>query len=134
MEDGRSLHTFAQYSLLYWDGGLFDSLCIKPPPHHPMRSGKGLPNTHISSRIKALATPFRSRVRRNKGGGGGCGSPVVKISDHGRHAMSSSPVPLKTHRVGQRCTLMLSRAETSSHWCGVVVRRGGASSCVVHVT
>ncbi|GFW27517.1 uncharacterized protein TNCV_163571 [Trichonephila clavipes] len=38
---------------------------------------------------------------------------------------SSSPVPLKTRRVGQRCTLDLSRAETSSHWCGVVVRRRG---------
>ncbi|GFT84242.1 DUF1758 domain-containing protein [Trichonephila clavipes] len=37
----------------------------------------------------------------------------------------SSPVPLKTRRVGQRCTLNLSRAETSSRWCGVVVRRGG---------
>ncbi|GFW36477.1 uncharacterized protein TNCV_1344381 [Trichonephila clavipes] len=46
----------------------------------------------------------------------------------------SSPVPLKTHRVEQRCTLNLSRAETSSRWCGVVVRRGGASSGVVHVT
>ncbi|GFW27655.1 uncharacterized protein TNCV_765371 [Trichonephila clavipes] len=39
--------------------------------------------------------------------------------------MGSSPVSLKTRRVGQRCTLNLSRAETSSHWCGVVVRRGG---------
>ncbi|GFW31180.1 sterile alpha motif domain-containing protein 5 [Trichonephila clavipes] len=38
---------------------------------------------------------------------------------------SSSPVPLKIRRVGQRCTLNLSRAETSSCWCGVVVRRGG---------
>ncbi|GFV67724.1 uncharacterized protein TNCV_4624041 [Trichonephila clavipes] len=47
---------------------------------------------------------------------------------------SSSPVPLKTRRVGQRCTLNLSRAETSSHWCGVIVRRRGASSGVVHVT
>ncbi|GFV00732.1 uncharacterized protein TNCV_1385511 [Trichonephila clavipes] len=47
---------------------------------------------------------------------------------------SSSPVPLKTRRVGQRCTLNLSRAETSSRWCGVVVRRGGASSGVIHVT
>ncbi|GFV32177.1 uncharacterized protein TNCV_1674651 [Trichonephila clavipes] len=47
---------------------------------------------------------------------------------------SSSPVPLKTCHVGQRCTLNLSRAETSSRWCGVVVRRGGASSDVVHVT
>ncbi|GFW40238.1 uncharacterized protein TNCV_1696461 [Trichonephila clavipes] len=46
----------------------------------------------------------------------------------------SSPVPLKTRRVGQRCTLNLSRAETSSRWCGVVVRTGGASSGVVHVT
>ncbi|GFV73253.1 uncharacterized protein TNCV_317731 [Trichonephila clavipes] len=37
---------------------------------------------------------------------------------------SSSPVPLKTHRVEQRCTLNLSRAEMSTRWCGVVVRRG----------
>ncbi|GFX11812.1 uncharacterized protein TNCV_2995971 [Trichonephila clavipes] len=64
----------------------------------------------------------------------GCGSPVVKASNHGRHVMRSIPVPLKTRRVGQRCTLNLSRAETSSRWCGVVVRRGGASSGVVHVT
>ncbi|GFX00310.1 uncharacterized protein TNCV_1273051 [Trichonephila clavipes] len=47
---------------------------------------------------------------------------------------SSSPVPIKTHRVGQRCSLNLSRAETSSRWWGGVVRRGGASSDVVHVT
>ncbi|GFW80688.1 hypothetical protein TNCV_3235401 [Trichonephila clavipes] len=31
---------------------------------------------------------------------------------------SSSPVPLKTHHVGQRCTLNLSRAEMSSRGCG----------------
>ncbi|GFU22898.1 uncharacterized protein TNCV_2659351, partial [Trichonephila clavipes] len=47
---------------------------------------------------------------------------------------SSSPVPLKTRHVGQRCTLNLSKAETSSRWCGVVVRRGGVSSGVVHAT
>ncbi|GFV31685.1 hypothetical protein TNCV_3076341 [Trichonephila clavipes] len=34
---------------------------------------------------------------------------------------SSSPVPLKNCRGGMRCTLNLSRAETSSRWCGVVV-------------
>ncbi|GFU12730.1 uncharacterized protein TNCV_54701 [Trichonephila clavipes] len=56
--------------------------------------------------------------------GAGCGSPVVRVSDHGRYVMSSSPVPLKTRRVGQRCTLDLSTAETSSRWCGAVVRRG----------
>ncbi|GFX08032.1 uncharacterized protein TNCV_1237122 [Trichonephila clavipes] len=49
-----------------------------------------------------------------------CGSPVVRVSDHGRYVMSSSPVPQKIRRVGQRCTLNLSRAETSSRWCGVV--------------
>ncbi|GFW98797.1 uncharacterized protein TNCV_2837581 [Trichonephila clavipes] len=47
---------------------------------------------------------------------------------------NSSPVPLKTRRAGQRCTLNLSRAETSYRWCGVVVRRGSASSGAVHVT
>ncbi|GFX99959.1 uncharacterized protein TNCV_259961 [Trichonephila clavipes] len=55
----------------------------------------------------------------------GCGSPVVKVSDHDRHVMSSSPVPLKTRRVGELCMLNLSRAQTSSRWCGVVVRGGG---------
>ncbi|GFY25641.1 hypothetical protein TNCV_2487611 [Trichonephila clavipes] len=64
----------------------------------------------------------------------GCGSPVIKVSYHSRHVMSSSPVPLKTSYVGQQCTLNLSRAKTSSSWCGVVVRRGDASSGVIHVT
>ncbi|GFW76228.1 uncharacterized protein TNCV_3800631 [Trichonephila clavipes] len=47
---------------------------------------------------------------------------------------SSSPVPLKTHRVGPRGTLNLSRDETSSRWCGVVVRRVGFRLGAVHVT
>ncbi|GFW77040.1 uncharacterized protein TNCV_2724701 [Trichonephila clavipes] len=65
---------------------------------------------------------------------------VAAVAEWYRHRIvagfvtSSSPVPLKTRRVGQRCTLNPSRAETSSRWCGVVVRRGGASSGVVHVT
>ncbi|GFU89834.1 uncharacterized protein TNCV_4742751 [Trichonephila clavipes] len=37
---------------------------------------------------------------------------------------SSSPVPLKIRRVWGRCTLNLSRAQTSSCWSGVVVKRG----------
>ncbi|GFY15862.1 hypothetical protein TNCV_1285071 [Trichonephila clavipes] len=60
--------------------------------------------------------------------------PVVKVSDHDKHVMSSSPVPLKTRRIGERCTLNMSRAQTSSHRGGVVVRRGGTSSGVVPVT
>ncbi|GFV64079.1 uncharacterized protein TNCV_2461061 [Trichonephila clavipes] len=47
---------------------------------------------------------------------------------------SSSLVPVKTRRVGERGTLNLSRAQTSSRVCGVVVRRVGASSGIVHVT
>ncbi|GFV58788.1 uncharacterized protein TNCV_3731261 [Trichonephila clavipes] len=43
---------------------------------------------------------------------------------------SSSQVPLKTRRVGQRCTLNLSSAETFSRWCGVVFRRGGVPAQV----
>ncbi|GFV69235.1 uncharacterized protein TNCV_3861581 [Trichonephila clavipes] len=65
---------------------------------------------------------------------GGCGSSVIRVSDHARHVMSSSPVPLKNRRVEQRSTLNQSRAETSSQWCGVVVRRGGASAGVIHAT
>ncbi|GFS49090.1 uncharacterized protein TNCV_2409671 [Trichonephila clavipes] len=34
--------------------------------------------------------------------------------------MSSSPVPLKTSRVGERSKLNSSRAQTSSLWCGVL--------------
>ncbi|GFX25406.1 uncharacterized protein TNCV_1423901 [Trichonephila clavipes] len=67
---------------------------------------------------------IQSRSGKRFSNCGGCGSPVVKVSNHGRHVMSSILVPLKTSRVGQRCTLNLSRAETSSRWCGVVVRRG----------
>ncbi|GFV72725.1 hypothetical protein TNCV_1951941 [Trichonephila clavipes] len=52
----------------------------------------------------------------------GHGSNVVKVSgDVAGLEMSSSPVPLETRRVGEKCTLNLSRAQTSSHWCAVVV-------------
>ncbi|GFT52962.1 uncharacterized protein TNCV_2202671 [Trichonephila clavipes] len=46
-------------------------------------------------------------------------------------AKSSSTVPLKTRHVEKRCMLNLSTAQTSSRWCGVVVRKGSASSGVV---
>ncbi|GFX68846.1 uncharacterized protein TNCV_3865451 [Trichonephila clavipes] len=71
---------------------------------------------------------------------GGCHLRLVTVAEWSRYQIvaglvtSSSPVPLKTRCVGERCTFNLSRAQTSSLWCGVVVRRGGASSGVVHVT
>ncbi|GFV89175.1 hypothetical protein TNCV_4913741 [Trichonephila clavipes] len=55
----------------------------------------------------------------------GCGfdsSPVAAVAEWYRHRIvvgfvtSSSLVPLKTHWVGQRCALKLSRAEASSRW------------------
>ncbi|GFT01373.1 hypothetical protein TNCV_3215041 [Trichonephila clavipes] len=64
----------------------------------------------------------------------GRSSLVVNVSDRGWLVTSSSPVPLKNRCVGERCTLNLSTAETSSRWCGVVVRKGGASSSVVLIT
>ncbi|GFU37322.1 hypothetical protein TNCV_4273101 [Trichonephila clavipes] len=42
--------------------------------------------------------------------------------------MNSSLVPLKILRIEERCTLNLSRAQTSTRWSGVVVRRRDASS------
>ncbi|GFU24576.1 uncharacterized protein TNCV_2265201 [Trichonephila clavipes] len=48
---------------------------------------------------------------------------MVNASDRGWKVTSSSPVPLKTRRVGQQCTLNLSRAEMYSRWCIVVVRK-----------
>ncbi|GFY28338.1 uncharacterized protein TNCV_4396701 [Trichonephila clavipes] len=47
---------------------------------------------------------------------------------------SSSPVPLKTHRVGERCTLNLSIAQTSSCWSGEVVKRGQLKYHPRHLT
>ncbi|GFU53590.1 hypothetical protein TNCV_3994671 [Trichonephila clavipes] len=48
--------------------------------------------------------------------------------------MSSSPVPLKTRHVGERCTLNLSRAQTSSCWSGGVVKRGQLKYHPRHLT
>ncbi|GFV61563.1 uncharacterized protein TNCV_4543951 [Trichonephila clavipes] len=52
----------------------------------------------------------------------GSGSRVVKVSDHGRHVMISGPVPLRTRRVGETCTLNLSRSQTSPRCCGSLER------------
>ncbi|GFU66790.1 uncharacterized protein TNCV_1233231 [Trichonephila clavipes] len=63
------------------------------------------------------------------------GHPVAAVAKWPRYrivaGLVTSPVPLNG-RIGERCTLSLSRAQMS-YWCGVVVRRGVASSGVVHV-
>ncbi|GFW43329.1 hypothetical protein TNCV_2923771 [Trichonephila clavipes] len=47
---------------------------------------------------------------------------------------SSRPVPLKARRVGNRYTLILSRAQTSSCWSGEVVKRGQHKYCPRHLS
>ncbi|GFW46800.1 hypothetical protein TNCV_2981561 [Trichonephila clavipes] len=49
-----------------------------------------------------MAQDSEVRCRQFSGSFVGCGSPVVKVSDHGRHVMSSNPVPLKTHHPSSR--------------------------------
>ncbi|GFY02546.1 hypothetical protein TNCV_3504261 [Trichonephila clavipes] len=46
----------------------------------------------------------------------------------GQCVTSTRLVPRKTRRVEERYTLNLSRAQTSSRWCGLVVRRWDESS------
>ncbi|GFY25503.1 uncharacterized protein TNCV_2486231 [Trichonephila clavipes] len=78
----------------------------------------------VAGEIREMPGVFanvRHSLRRQSNSLNGCGSPVVKVMDHGRHVTSSSPVPLKTRRVGQRFMLNLSRAETSSRWCSAVI-------------
>ncbi|GFX45536.1 uncharacterized protein TNCV_2740731 [Trichonephila clavipes] len=72
--------------------------------------------------IGKLIFPYLYLEARDRSGRG---SQVVKVWDRGWHVTSSSQVPVKTCRVGKRLTLNLSRAQTSSRWCGEVVRRGG---------
>ncbi|GFV29494.1 hypothetical protein TNCV_2728751 [Trichonephila clavipes] len=59
----------------------------------------------------------KKKTENRRHGGQGIGLWLVC------HA-SSSPVPLKTRRVGERCMFTLSRFQLSSHWCDVVVKRG----------
>ncbi|GFV60198.1 uncharacterized protein TNCV_1924401, partial [Trichonephila clavipes] len=65
-----------------------------------------------------LSCKTTDSYRSSSGRCRGCGSPVVKVSDHVRHVMSSSSVPLKTHRVEERC---------SSRWCVATTNGVGVS-------
>ncbi|GFW12093.1 hypothetical protein TNCV_4531581 [Trichonephila clavipes] len=109
-------------------------------------SGRNYPPTNKNTLIRALTGEWDKLpqqlldnvVQSMPGpilGYRGSSSLVVKVTDSWlAYHVISSPVPLKTHRVGAQCTLNLSRARTSTHWCGVAVRRGGTVSGVVLVT
>ncbi|GFV01938.1 hypothetical protein TNCV_4978891 [Trichonephila clavipes] len=60
-------------------------------------------------------------------------NPVATVAEWSGRIVAglvTSPVTLKTRRAEKLCTLNLSRAQSSSRWCGVVVRRRGACSSV----
>ncbi|GFX25454.1 hypothetical protein TNCV_1998551 [Trichonephila clavipes] len=77
------------------DGECLNSDFVKENPKNLKQSQKVQKILSNTSLLTASGLPCE---------GEGCGSPVVKVSNHGRHVMSSIPVPLKTRRVGQRCT------------------------------
>ncbi|GFV43763.1 RNA-directed DNA polymerase from mobile element jockey [Trichonephila clavipes] len=69
-------------------------------------------NSYLVNRtFKSTNQEARSQSRPR-----GRGSLVVKVSDCGWLATSSSPVPQKTRRVWKRCTLNPSGAQTSCRW------------------
>ncbi|GFV25466.1 histone-lysine N-methyltransferase SETMAR [Trichonephila clavipes] len=85
--------------------------------------GKTIWVTEKKEEVKKEDT-FRGRAEPIKGGLSSLKKDVAAVAEWYRYRIvaclvtSSIPVPLKTRRVGQRCTLNLSRAETSSRWCG----------------
>ncbi|GFW75786.1 transposable element Tc1 transposase [Trichonephila clavipes] len=77
------------------------------------------------SQSEAKPPVFNSQKACNTSNGSG--SQVVEVSDHAWPCHEFEPSTTKTRRVGQRCTLNLSRAETSSCWCGVIGQKQGRS-------
>ncbi|GFX64286.1 hypothetical protein TNCV_1500101 [Trichonephila clavipes] len=59
------------------------------------------------------------------------GSLLVKVTDSWPACHEFELVPLKTLRLGERFTLNLSRAQTSSRWCGGEISKGGGGSVFV---
>ncbi|GFW34530.1 uncharacterized protein TNCV_1463811 [Trichonephila clavipes] len=78
-----------------------------------------LPKELHQLKYEAISVPQGS-VRLVKKTQGRKGSTCYLLITKG--VTSSSPVPLKTRRSWGRCTLNLSRAQTSSCWSGVVVK------------
>ncbi|GFX72617.1 hypothetical protein TNCV_4062131 [Trichonephila clavipes] len=74
-----------------------------------------------STNLDPFCTDFNKDVEKEQ-----LGEPKGRVAEWYTYRIvtgfvtSSSPMALKTRRVGQRFTLNLSRAETSSRWCGVV--------------
>ncbi|GFT66609.1 hypothetical protein TNCV_2575061 [Trichonephila clavipes] len=94
------------------------------------RKPAGLLQTPVpAQRFKSIAMDLWSLTRNDRRGRG---SRVV-----GHRIVAGfnefEPSTTKDLPCRQRCTPIVSRW-TSSRWCGVVVRRGGASSGVVHAT
>ncbi|GFT46102.1 hypothetical protein TNCV_2812171 [Trichonephila clavipes] len=57
----------------------------------------------------------------------GHGCQVVKVTDSRPACHEFEPSTAEDPPCRERCALNLPRAQTSSRWCGVVVRRGASS-------
>ncbi|GFT10410.1 hypothetical protein TNCV_3190911 [Trichonephila clavipes] len=78
--------------------------------------------------IHALMAQQQNQRRRNFM----CrGSRVDKVSDRGWPCHEFEPSITKDRRVGEGCTLNLSRAQTSCRWRCVAVRRGRSDVVLV---
>ncbi|GFV06629.1 hypothetical protein TNCV_2949511 [Trichonephila clavipes] len=85
------------------------------------------PNFHTAltrGRLSSRQAQNVGRPRIASKCNGGPGNRVVKVLDRGWSCHEFKHSTIKDPHVGQRCTLNLSRAQTSSRWCGGVVRRG----------
>ncbi|GFY05580.1 hypothetical protein TNCV_4402471 [Trichonephila clavipes] len=78
---------------------------------------------YLPGNVDDLVRQLEQIWTRTRGSTSGQGSLVVKVSDRGWHVTSSSPVVIKARHVGERSTSSLSRAQRSSRWCSMVVRR-----------
>ncbi|GFX86420.1 hypothetical protein TNCV_2563091 [Trichonephila clavipes] len=83
----------------------------------------------LSQNLHTLDRDHEDQAEKDYSNKGGRGSLVIKVTDSwpGR-VMSSILVPLKSRRVGEGCTLNLSRLKCPP--VGVEVRRGVLAQCL----
>ncbi|GFV09003.1 hypothetical protein TNCV_1900811 [Trichonephila clavipes] len=111
---------------------------------HTERAAAGYMTTDKTSEERAITRDIGFYTRRSYYGisvkknrkKSGHGNPVVKVSDRGLDMRVRFQCTLKDQlHAGERYAVDLSRLQTSSRWCGVVLLLGeGCSSEVVLVT
>ncbi|GFV17121.1 hypothetical protein TNCV_3632841 [Trichonephila clavipes] len=78
----------------------------------------------LPAQVSSTSLDHGSKLRDSEKPHRGCGSPVVKISVHGRHVTSAEASTTKDPPCRAAMHVNLSRVEMSFRWCGMIVRRG----------